>query len=74
MQDILHQTSLEKIIPQLQAILNRPWHPPKRSLVEAVDRVSQYGAWVLLHGYAVNHFTGYINHHHHSVYPDAKRR
>lgn len=72
LQTILHQESTEKIISQLQAIFSRPWEPPKRSLVEAVNRVSQYGAWVLLHGYAVNHFTGYINHHHHSIYPDIE--
>ena len=41
----------------------RPWPPPVRSDVEAVAEVSQYAAWVLVHGYAVNHFTGLINAH-----------
>jgi uncharacterized glyoxalase superfamily metalloenzyme YdcJ len=31
--------------------------------VEEVNKATQYGAWVLLHGYAVNHFTGYVNRH-----------
>ncbi len=48
-------------ISDLAAIFTRPWQPPLRSIVEATNTVSQYGAWVLLHGYAVNHFTGYIN-------------
>jgi len=41
----------------------RPWPAPERSDVEAVAEVSQYAAWVLVHGYAVNHFTGLINAH-----------
>jgi hypothetical protein len=65
--------SPETIITQLKAIFSRPWQPPKRSLVEAVNTVSQYGAWVLLHGYTVNHFTGYINHHHTSIYSDIEK-
>jgi hypothetical protein len=65
--------SPETIIEQLKTVFSRPWQPPKRSLVEAVNSVSQYGAWVLLHGYTVNHFTGYINHHHTSIYSDIEK-
>lgn len=56
----------------LQTAFTRPWQPPKRSIVEAVNQVSQYGAWVLLHGYAVNHFTGYINRQNTPQYPDIE--
>ena len=65
--------SPQAIIARLKAVFTRPWQPPARSLVEAVNAVSQYGAWVLLHGYAVNHFTGYINHHHTSIYSDIEK-
>jgi hypothetical protein len=65
--------SSETIIDRLKTVFSRPWQPPKRSLVEAVNKVTQYGAWVLLHGYAVNHFTGYINHHHNSIYSDIEK-
>lgn len=64
--------SPETIVSQLQAVFSRPWQPPKLSLIEAINAVTQYGAWVLLHGYAVNHFTGYINQHHNSIYPDIE--
>jgi hypothetical protein len=40
-----------------------PWSPPPEDTVQAVNAASQYGAWVLLHGYNVNHFTGYVNRH-----------
>jgi hypothetical protein len=66
------ETEIEQIVGQLQSIFVRPWYPPKRSVVEAVNAASQYGAWVLLHGYAVNHFTGYINRQNTSSYPDIE--
>jgi Domain of unknown function (DUF1338) len=59
-------------IASLQKAFTRPWQPPKRSVVEAVNSVSQYGAWVLLHGYEVNHFTGYINRQNTPQYPDIE--
>lgn len=39
----------------------RPWEPPLQETVLAVDKISQYAAWTLLHGNSVNHFTAYIN-------------
>lgn len=41
--------------------LDRPWNLPDRADVERLDAVSQYGAWVLVHGYQVNHFTTLVN-------------
>lgn len=40
-----------------------PWDIPRRDDVELLNRVSQYAAWVLVHGYNVNHFTSLINSH-----------
>ena len=57
------ESEIQQLVERLQTLFTRPWNPPPRSVVEAVNDVSQYGAWVLLHGYAVNHFTGYINAH-----------
>ncbi len=64
------EENIEIIAQQLQQIFTRPWLPPRRSLVEEVNQVTQYGAWVLLHGYAVNHFTGYVNSQNTAKYPD----
>ncbi|BCL36317.1 DUF1338 domain-containing protein [Nostoc sp. MS1] len=57
------QESDEIITQKLQKVFTRPWLTPQRSVVEEVNQANQYGAWVLLHGYAVNHFTGYVNRH-----------
>ncbi len=40
-----------------------PWLLPRREDVVAMNAVSQYAAWVLVHGYNVNHFTSLINSH-----------
>jgi hypothetical protein len=66
------EIEVEQIVEQLQSAFVRPWEPPKRSVVEAVNAFSQYGAWILLHGYAVNHFTGYVNRQNTSSYPDIE--
>ncbi|MDX6769378.1 MAG: DUF1338 domain-containing protein [Elusimicrobiota bacterium] len=48
---------------RLVAHFGRPWPAPARSDAEALERESQFGAWVLLHGHAVNHFTSAIHAH-----------
>ncbi len=40
-----------------------PWSPPEKADVEAANAASQYAAWVLVHGYCVNHFTCLVNSH-----------
>lgn len=42
-------------------IENIPWCTPNEDDILAVDRESQYAAWVLVHGNNVNHFTALIN-------------
>lgn len=38
-----------------------PWSPPTVDDLNTLNLASQYGAWVLVHGYNVNHFTALIN-------------
>jgi hypothetical protein len=40
-----------------------PWDLPSANDVAAVNEASQFAAWVLVHGYNVNHFTALINSH-----------
>lgn len=40
-----------------------PWQPPQKHDVTELNKVSQYGAWTLVHGYNVNHFTSLVNSH-----------
>jgi len=40
-----------------------PWQPPEKEAIVLLNQTTQYGAWVLVHGYNVNHFTSLINSH-----------
>lgn len=40
-----------------------PWQPPQEHDVVELNKASQYGAWTLVHGYNVNHFTSLVNSH-----------
>ena len=41
----------------------RTWPAPKMSDALALERESQFGAWTLLHGHTVNHFTAAVHAH-----------
>lgn len=51
---------LDEFVSYIQQL---PWQVPRREVVEALNRESQYAAWVLVHGYNVNHFTSLVNSH-----------
>src|SRR5262245_39831331 len=51
---------LRKVVAQFHEL---PWILPARDDVAALNKASQYAAWVLVHGYNVNHFTSLINSH-----------
>jgi len=40
-----------------------PWEVPQKTDVFAVDKESQFGAWTLVNGYDVNHFTSSVDSH-----------
>lgn len=56
-----HQIDNPDLILDTKKIFTRPWQIPYHTNIQTVNQVSQYGAWVLLHGYAANHFTAYVN-------------
>lgn len=53
-------TLLTEVAEYLQHL---PWNLPDRAAVDTVNEESQYAAWVLVHGYNVNHFTSLVNSH-----------
>lgn len=61
---ITDDTSENALLERLAAsFLELPWPPPEKADVVALNAVSQYGAWVLVHGYNVNHFTSAVSSH-----------
>lgn len=51
---------LNEVVKQFHEL---PWELPEKKDVETLHEESQFGAWVLVHGYNVNHFTALINSH-----------
>lgn len=67
----LSQTAATTLSQQLASFFTTlPWDPPSIDTIQAVNAVSQYGAWTLLHGNNVNHFTAYINEQNVTDWPD----
>ena len=62
----------EALIQDLEQFFRRPWNVPQKSDVLNINDVSQYAAWVLLHGNSVNHFAAFINYQHVSEWPDLE--
>ncbi len=60
----------EILIAELAGYFRRPWDPPKKEFILKLNDISQYAAWVLLHGNSINHFTAFINFHEVKEWPD----
>lgn len=60
----LDQTRREALLQTLvDHFQERPWNRPEKHDLNALNFESQYAAWVLVHGYNVNHFTSLVNSH-----------
>lgn len=60
------------LVTDLVQYFRRPWRIPGKEDVLKLNDVSQYAAWVLLHGNSINHFTAYINFHEVKEWPDLE--
>lgn len=57
----LPEDEAELLIREMADYFRRPWQAPRQEAVLRLNEISQYAAWVLLHGNSVNHFTAFIN-------------
>jgi hypothetical protein len=60
------------LVADLVQYFRRPWEIPQKEDVLKINDVSQYAAWVLLHGNSVNHFTAFINQQNVPEWPDLE--
>jgi hypothetical protein len=60
------------LVNDLVHYFRRPWGIPLKEDVLKINDVSQYGAWVLLHGNSVNHFAAFINYQDVKEWPDLE--
>ena len=68
----LNFEAAQLLIGDLVQYFRRPWAPALKEDVIKLCDVSQYGAWVLLHGNSVNHFTAFINYQDVPEWPDLE--
>lgn len=62
----------ELLITDLVRYFKRPWKIPFKEDVLKLNDLTQYGAWVLLHGNSINHFTAFINYQGVAEWPDLE--
>lgn len=62
----------EALVSDLVQYFRRPWDIPRKEDVLKLNDVSQYAAWVLLHGNSVNHFTAFVNYQDVAEWPDLE--
>ncbi|MBN2636494.1 MAG: DUF1338 domain-containing protein [Prolixibacteraceae bacterium] len=62
----------EYLVKDLVNYFERPWNIPDKNDVLKLNDVSQYAAWVLLHGNSVNHFAALVNRQNVNKWPDIK--
>ncbi len=57
----LTEEAAEILVYEIAGYFRRPWKIPSKEAILKLNDVSQYAAWVLLHGNSINHFTALIN-------------
>lgn len=62
----------EVLVTDLAQYFRRPWRIPLKEDVLKLNDISQYAAWVLIHGNSVNHFTALINYQDVDEWPDLE--
>jgi hypothetical protein len=61
---VIDEADFQRLLALAQAWFHSlAWPLPEKQDVIAVNAHSQYGAWALVHGYQVNHFTALVNSH-----------
>lgn len=69
---ILPVEAAEYLVDDLVQYFRRPWNIPVKEDLLKINDISQFGAWVLLHGNSVNHFAVSFNDQNVSEWPDME--
>lgn len=70
--EILPVEAADFLEKDLENYFRRPWKIPRKEDVLKLNDISQYGAWVLIHGNSVNHFATFINQQNIKDWPDLE--
>lgn len=68
----LPSEAAEYLLNDLVQYFRRPWNIPLKENVLKLNDISQYGAWVMLHGNSVSHFAVLVNSQEVKEWPDLE--
>lgn len=68
----LPSEAAEYLVDDLVQYFRRPWNIPLKEDVLKLNDISQYGAWVLLHGNSASHFAVLVNYQEVREWPDLE--
>ena len=68
----LNEEAAEILSVEMTGYFRRPWKMPSWESMLKINDISQYAAWVLLHGNSVNHFAALVNQQQTPVWPDLE--
>lgn len=69
---VLPVEAADYLVDDLTQYFRRAWNIPLKDDVLKINDISQFGAWVLIHGNAVNHFAVSINYQNIKDWPDLE--
>ena len=68
----LNEEAAEILLIELTGYFRRPWKMPSWESMLKLNDISQYAAWVLLHGNSVNHFAALVNQQQVAAWPEIE--
>lgn len=69
---VLTFEAAQVLVSNLVQYFKRPWKIPNKEDILKLNDISQYAAWVLIHGNSINHFTAFINYQNVDEWPDLE--
>jgi hypothetical protein len=71
-QGFITNEAAEILLEELTGYFRRPWKMPVKDDLLKINDISQYAAWLLIHGNAVNHFASSVNAQYVPEWPDIE--
>jgi hypothetical protein len=57
----INEEAAKILIEELTGYFRRPWNIPSKETILKINDISQYAAWVLLHGNSISHVSSLLN-------------
>lgn len=68
----LNEEAAQLLLTELKGYFRRPWGTPSKDTILKINDISQYGAWILLHGNSISHVSSLVNAQQIEEWPDLE--